>query len=134
MFHRRHRRKHFFPFWIFFILFFVFMGKSGFWMWMFPFFLFWMFGPMVWGMVSGARKWEEEGEWQRPSHPIPPQWQAPSPPIPAPGRVAQAVSEPVRNLAGLPNTCAHCGGPLNPTTVEWRTNTPHCGYCGTNLK
>jgi len=135
MFRRRSRRKHFyFPFWIFAILFFSFMG-DGWWAWMFPFFLFWCFGPMVWGMVSGSRHWEEEREWKdQPAH-IPADWQTPPQPKPAPRTPAQitTVGQPPRSMTGLPTTCAACGGPVNPTTVAWHHTSPHCGYCGTKL-
>jgi hypothetical protein len=135
-FHRkRYRRKTFFPFWIFFILFFVFMGKSGFWMWIFPFFLVWMFGPMLWGLTSGWREGEEEDPASSRS-PIPPQWQTPPQPArePMPPVKTGPAEPPLRSTAGLPTTCSSCGGPVNPTTLAWRTNTPHCGYCGTHLR
>jgi hypothetical protein len=128
-FGRRYGRK-VFPFWIFFILFFVFAGKSGLWMWVFPFFLIWMFGPMFWSFSSGGRKWEHEREVDSSRNPIPPAWQAPSPTP----RTVHPPAQPMRSTAGLPTTCPACGGPINPTTLEWRTQTPHCGYCGTNLK
>lgn len=143
MFHRRFRRKRrFFPFWIFIILFFVVMGKSSSWMWMLPFFLIWVFGPMLWAISSGGNKWDHNSEWESPRDPIPPQWQTPpqnpdrstvfqtAPPLATP----DLPSRPTRSTAGLPTTCPACGGPINNTTLDWRADAPHCGYCGTNLK
>jgi hypothetical protein len=138
-FNRRFRRRQIFPFWIFAILFFVFMGKSGWWAWMFPFFLFWCFGPMFWASF-GPRRSEEEREWKPDHNPIPAQWQTPSQPKPAPREPVSpakvtTVGQPLRSMAGLPNTCTACGGPMNTTTVEWRNNNlPYCGYCGTKLQ
>ncbi|GAB4579370.1 MAG: hypothetical protein Fur0022_21080 [Anaerolineales bacterium] len=141
----RFRRKNFFPFWIFLIFFFFVTGKADFWAWMLPFFLIWMFGPMLWAMVSGERKWEDNGAWKPSRNPIPPQWQAPPPekdpwntpyptessPKPQP---SSSFSQPSRSTAGLPTTCPACGGPINPTTLNWRSDAPHCGYCGISLK
>ncbi len=135
MFRRRYRRKHFFPFWIFFIFFFIFMGKSGFWGLMVPFILIWMFGPMLWGLTSGPRRWEEDRDWKSPQNPIPAEWQTPSPSHPSPSSPPPpATAVDPRSATNLPTACAACGGPINATTVEWRTNAPHCGYCGTPLK
>lgn len=142
-FHRKpYRRKTFFPFWIFFvILFFGFAGKSGIWAFMLPFFLIWMLGSMAWGLSSGARQWEDQRKWKQARlepRDIPTQWQTPPQSRPAPHQAptkVPTVGQPLRSMAGLPTTCAACGGPVNATTVEWRAgNPPHCGYCGTNLK
>ncbi|HNB52211.1 MAG TPA: hypothetical protein PK530_09730 [Anaerolineales bacterium] len=139
--YRRHFPRHFrrrprFPFWIFFILFFVFMGKSGFWFWMFPLILVWVFGPMLWSISSNGRKWERDQDWDSSRNPLPPEWQTSTPPQTAGAQPVppQAASQPARSTAGLPTTCPSCGGPINPTTLDWRATTPHCGYCGSNLK
>lgn len=134
MFRRRHPRRPFFPFWIFFLLFFLAAGKGSFIAWLFPLILLGIFGPMLWSLSSGGRKWTQDRNWEPTRNPIPPQWQTPQPPQPARSTVTRTDSQPTRSTVGLPTTCPACGGPVNPTTLEWRTNTPHCGYCGTNLK
>jgi len=143
MFGRRFRRTHyrrkpfFFPFWIFFaIFFFGFLGKSGMWGILFPLFLVWMFGPMLWGLASAFRGEDEARDWRKQDAQIPPQWQ--TPPQPAsrePVAPAKVSTVGLRSTEGLPVTCSACGGPVNTTTLEWRgQNTPHCGYCGTKLR
>ncbi|MCB9136429.1 MAG: hypothetical protein H6636_13455 [Anaerolineales bacterium] len=136
MFRRRYRRRTFFPFWIIFILFFLFSGKAGFFAWLFPFFLIWLVGPLVWSLSDAGRKWTNNRDWEPIHNPIPPQWQTPQPIPSHPSRnpAPRPTPQASRSTVGLPAACPACGGPIDATTLDWRTNTPHCGYCGTNLK
>jgi hypothetical protein len=37
------------------------------------------------------------------------------------------------SLAGLPENCPACGGPVSEETVEWQRRTFYCGFCGSVL-
>ncbi len=140
-FHHRGPRGSWF-FWIFGTVFALsVLGKTGVLPYVFPLVLFWIFGPMMWGVFRVSRPkrhrtrmgrragYDSRRERRRPPA-------SPPLPDPVPSRHAKPVrqAKPARpDIGSLGSHCRACGGPVDHTTVEWRGRNARCGYCGSGL-
>jgi hypothetical protein len=139
--HRRYHRRRPGGSWIFWIFGSLFvmaiLGKAGVMPYIFPFVLFWFFGPMIWGVFGSP---ESKRRWRKSRH------RRPMPPLqirPAQSRSdrstpslqpAKAAAPPLHGLDSLRSRCGACGGPVDGTTIDWRGQIAYCGYCGTRLE
>ena len=132
---RRHRGSWFF--WLIATLFiFSLFGKTGGLPFVFPFMLFWIFGPLLWGIFGDGRRRPRRYRYKRPPANLPEATHQRRPAVASREKIDSKESKPVAvrpDINALGSHCRACGGPVNRTTVEWRGHTARCGYCGTRL-